>query len=48
MFLTRVSVHDLLVPNFSPEVGHSFPVAKLSYFGLKMTTAVDCYGNVGS
>lgn len=33
---------------FLPKAGHSLSIAKLAYFNLKMTTAVDRYARVGS
>lgn len=48
MCLTRVSVRDPLVLSSLLEAGRSLSIAKLKCFNLKMTTAVNCYGNVGS
>lgn len=39
---------DPLVLSFLSETELSSATAKLAFFGLKMTTSVDCYGSLGS
>lgn len=46
--LTSVSAWDLSVLSFLLEALLSLPIAKRLRFGLRMTTAVDCYWSVGS
>lgn len=46
--LKSVSVRDFSVFSFSPDMGHCLSTTKLSCFGLKATTAFDCYRSVGS
>lgn len=45
---TRVSVCGPSYLSFSPEAGHFLPIAKRICFHLKITTAIDCCGGVGS
>lgn len=45
---SRVPARASSVSSSLPEVGNSLPIEKLLYFDLRMTTAINSEGSVGS